>query len=464
MLLCGSIAWAQNDPVVMKINGKPVTRSEFEYSYNKNNSESVADKKSVSDYVDLFINYKLKVLAAEEAKIDTTSAFKSEFLVYRNQQIRPSFFKDDDMEREARKVYKETQERIDSTGGLVKPAHILIMLRQDASDEQQKAAKNKIDSIYAAITNGASFEELAGKYSDDKRSGANGGLLPWIQKGQTLKEFEETVYALKKGEMSKPFLSPAGYHIAKLVDKSNFFPYDSLRTNILAFLDQRGARENIISANIDSIAKASVPAMTPDEVLERRAQEMEAKDPELKYLIKEYHDGLLLYEISNRLVWDRVAKDENILNDYFKKNKKKYRWNGPRFKGIAYQVKEPSDVAAVKDAVKNIPFEDWGETLRKTFNDSTVRILAVKGIFKTGDNAIVDKMVFGKDTTITESKKYPIPAVYGKRMKAPKSYKDVRDLVVADCQEMYEKQWIADLRKKYTVEVDEQALATVNKH
>lgn len=464
MLLCGGIASAQNDPVVMKINGTPVTRSEFEYSYNKNNSESVADKKSVADYVDLFINYKLKVLAAEEAKIDTTSAFKSEFLVYRNQQIRPSFLNDDDMEREARRVYKETQERIDSNGGLVKPAHILVMLRQNATDEQQTAAKNKIDSIYTAIVNGASFADMAKKYSDDKRTAVNGGMLPWLQKGQTLKEFEETVYSLKKGEMSKPFLSPAGYHIVLLEDKGNFFPYDSLRTNIMTFLDQRGARESIITANIDSIAKASVPAMTPDEVLDRRAREMEAKDPELKYLIKEYHDGLLLYEISNRTVWDRVAKDENILNAYFKKNKKKYRWDSPRFKGIAYQVQEQADVEAVKDAVKNIPFEEWSETLRKTFNDSTVRITAVKGIFKVGDNDIVDKMVFGKDTTITESKKYPIPAVYGTRMKAPKSYKDVRDLVVADCQEMYEKQWIAELRKKYPVEVDEQVLATVNKH
>ena len=62
-------AFAQTDPIVMTIGGKPVTRSEFEYSYNKNNSETVVDKKSVAEYVDLFINYKLKVLAAEAAGI-----------------------------------------------------------------------------------------------------------------------------------------------------------------------------------------------------------------------------------------------------------------------------------------------------------------------------------------------------------------------------------------------------------
>ncbi len=60
MLLSGSIAFAQNDPTVMTINGKPVTRSEFEYSYNKNNSNGVIDKKTVKEYVDLFVNYKLE--------------------------------------------------------------------------------------------------------------------------------------------------------------------------------------------------------------------------------------------------------------------------------------------------------------------------------------------------------------------------------------------------------------------
>ncbi len=65
MLLSGSIAFAQNDdPTIMTINGQPVSRSEFEYSYNKNNSEGVIDKKTVNEYVDLFVNYKLKVLAA----------------------------------------------------------------------------------------------------------------------------------------------------------------------------------------------------------------------------------------------------------------------------------------------------------------------------------------------------------------------------------------------------------------
>ena len=465
MLIVASSAGAQTaDPVVMAINGKPVLRSEFEYSYNKNNSETVVDKKSVADYVPLFVNYKLKVLAAEAAGIDTTSAFRKEFLSYRDQQVRPSFINDDDVEAEARKIYKETQTRIDSNGGLVRPSHILLMLKQNATQAEQDAAKLRADSIYTALVKGANFADLARRLSDDKGSASRGGDISWVQKGQTVKEFEDVVFAMKKGELSKPFLSPFGYHIVKLMDKQNFFPYDTLRADIRRFIDQRGLRDHIVSQKLDSLAKAAQPATTVQSLLDKRADEMAAKDHALRNLIREYHDGLLLYEISNRLVWDKAAKDEAGLAAFFKKNRKRYAWTEPRFKGIAYNCKDAADVEAVKRSIKKVDFDDWAETLRKQFNDSTLRIKVVKGIFKKGDNALVDREIFQVDTTYTAPKGYEHTAVFGKKLKAPKTYDDVRELVVADYQEYLEKQWIADLRKQYPVVLNEEALATVNKH
>lgn len=465
LLVAASTVSAQTgDPTIMTINGKPVTRSEFEYSYNKNNAETVVDKKSVDEYVDLFVNYKLKVIAAEAAGIDTTAAFRQEFLTYRDQQVRPTFINDADLEREAQKVYADTKKRIDSNGGLVRPAHILVMMGQKATKEQQEAAKVRIDSIYNALKGGADFAELARKCSDDKVSAARGGDISWIQKGQTYKEFEDKVFSMKKGEMSKPFTTPVGWHIVKLKDKGMFFPYDSVHADILRFVGQQGIRERIITQNIDSIAKLSVPKCTPMELVDRRCKELTAKDSDLRNLIREYHDGLLLYEISNRTVWDKAAKDDKALAEYFKKNKKKYRWDEPRFKGIAYHTKTQADIDNVKNTLKNVPFVAWADTLRKAFNDSTVRIKVVKGMFKKGDNALVDKQVFKKDTTVAAVEGYPFEAVYGEVLKAPKTYADVRELVVSDYQEALEKKWVADLRKKYPVVVDKEVLATVNKH
>ncbi len=463
--LCGGVAMAQTpaDPVIMTVNGEPVLRSEFEYSYNKNNSEGVIDKKSVKEYVDLFINYKLKVVAALDAKYDTLTSFKNEFAQYRDQQIYPLIVTDEDVEKEAHKIYDETAKRI-GPDGLIQTAHIMLRLNQQASKEEQEATKVRIDSIYQALKNGADFAELAKKVSQDPGSAKQGGLLPFIPKGQFVKEYEDAAFALQPGEMSEVVQSPYGYHIILMKERKQFEPYDFHRESILKFIEQRNLRDRIAQQKVDELVKEN--GKTKEQIMEEKAGELSATDSDLKNLIREYHDGLLLYEISNKLVWDKAAKDEEGLKKFFKKHKKNYRWDEPRFKGMAFHVKDSADLEAVKKSVKKVDFNNWAETLRTTFNnDSVLRIRVEKGIFKKGDNALIDSMVFHKDTTVTKVKDYPFDDVYGKILKkGPEDYTDVRGLVVADYQEELEKQWVAELRKKYLYTVDPEVLKTVNKH
>lgn len=460
-----AVAQTTVDPVIMTVNGVDVPRSEFEYSYNKNNSDGVIDKKSVEEYVDLFINYKLKVLAALDAKYDTLSSFKAEFAQYRDQQLLPAMVTDEDMEREAHRIYDETVDRI-GPDGLIQTAHILLRVPQQGSEEELAAAKVRIDSVYNALQKGADFSELATKVSQDPGSARQGGLLPFVQRGQLVKEFEDAAFALKdSGQISPIVQSPFGYHIIQLRGRKMLEPYEFHHESILKFIEQRGLRDNIAEQKVDSIVKNG-NGKTKEQVMNEVADELSAKDDEMKYLIKEYHDGLLLYEISNQLVWDKAAKDEAGLAQYFKQNKKKYAWDKPRYKGMAYHVKEQADVKAVADCVKKLPFDQWAEKLRQTFNaDSVIRIRVEKGIFKEGDNALVDSIIFKKDTTVSHLKDYPINAVYGKVLKkGPEDYTDVRGLVVADYQEMLEQQWVAELRRKYSFSVNKDVLQTVNKH
>ena len=108
LLLLSTFGMAQDaDPIVMHINGSPVPRSEFEYNYNKNNSDGVVDKKSVKEYTELFVNYKLKVLAAMDAKYDTLTSFNEEFRTYRDQQIRPMLVPETQIENECLKYYQK---------------------------------------------------------------------------------------------------------------------------------------------------------------------------------------------------------------------------------------------------------------------------------------------------------------------------------------------------------------------
>ena len=466
LLACASVsAQTADDPVIMTVNGVPVLRSEFEYSFNKNNSEGVIDKKSVEEYVDLFINYKLKVAAALDAKYDTLQSFQAEFAQYRDQQVLPAFVTDADMEAEAHKIYDQTVEQI-GPDGLIQVAQIMIMAKQQAPQSEWDAAKVRIDSIYQALKNGADFAELAKKVSQDPGSAREGGLLPFVQRGRLVKEFEDAAYALQPGEMSGVIQSPYGYHIILMKERKMLEPFEFHHDNILKFMEQRNMRDQIASQKVNDMVKSSNGAVTKAQLMEQKADELSAQDQEMKYLIKEYHDGLLLYEISNNLVWEKAAKDEAGLANYYKKNKKNYTWDEPRYKGMAYHVKEQGDVKAVRDCVKKLAFDKWAEALRSTFNaDSVIRIRVEKGIFKKGDNALIDSIVFKKDTTVTHLTDYPIDAVYGKLLKkGPEDYTDVRGLVVADYQEALEKEWVADLRRKYAVKVNEEVLKTVNKH
>lgn len=462
-LLCSLAVSAQvNDPVIMTVGGKPVLRSEFEYSYNKNNTDGVIDRKTVEEYVELFVNYKLKVAAALEEHFDTLASFNKEYLEYRDQQIRPTLIDDADIEAEARKIYQSTKDRI-GPDGLVEPAHILLRLAQQADAQTQSKVKQRADSIYNALLAGADFAEMARKYSEDPGSAQRGGSIGQISRGQTLKEFEDATFALKDGEMSKPVLSSVGYHIIKMIKHSDFAPYDSLRDDIRNFIESRGLREAVINEKIEALAKQG--NTTPANLMNQRADSLAAIDQDTKYLFQEYHDGLLLYEISNREVWDKASKDEEGLKAFFKKNKKNYKWDSPRFKGIAYYAKDNKDIAAVKKSLKGVSFDKWAEVLRSTFNsDSVLKIRVEKGLFKKGDNVLVDKYEFDVDTIPAEKKGYPYCATYGKMFKAPKEMSDVRSQVTSDYQDAMEKKWLQGLRKKFPVVVNKDVVATVNKH
>lgn len=340
-----------SDPVVMTINGQNVTRSEFEYSYNKNNGDEVIEKTTVEQYVPLFVNYKLKVAAALDARLDTLTSFKQEFAKYRDQQVRPTIVTSEDVENEARKIYDDRQKMIGDKG-LIRPAHILIRLAQKASSAAQDSAKARIDSIYACLRSGADFADLATRLSQDPGSAKRGGLLPWICIGQTLKEFEDVAFSLNKGEMSKPFLSPVGYHIVKMTDRKQLEPYDSLRANIITFIEKRNLRDAIAQRKVSEMVKSSNGQLTAAEIMQQRADSLAKVDEAMKYLIQEYHDGLLLFEVSNREVWEKAAADSVGQMKWYKKYRKK-----------RYGKKKYEEVKAAVTA-------DWQDELEKRWVDA----------------------------------------------------------------------------------------------
>lgn len=468
-LMMSVAAMAQaNDPVVMKVNGKNITRSEFEYSFNKNNSDGVIDKKTVEEYVPLFVDFKLKVAEAERQKIDTLSAIRKELDGYKEQMVIPTIVDTAFIEREARKTYDATASRFEGQD-LLTASHILVLLRQDATAEQEAAGKLRIDSIYNVLKAvpkdqlATKFAEVATACSDDKGSAQRGGALGQFGKGMMIPDFENAAYALKAGEMSAPVKSTVGYHIIYMTERHPFESYEFHHDNIIKFLEQRGIKEASANAYVDSIAKMKgVDRMA---VIDELHNDLMSKDMELKYLAQEYYDGTLMYEVTKKDVWDKAQANAEGQEAYFQQHKKDYAWDAPRFAGIVIHAKDAETIAKAKKLLKGVAEEDYAKTLTSALNNDSVKLIRIeRGIFKMDDNAVVDNNIFKQKKEVKPMKDYPVADVYGKKIKAPRTSKDVKGQVTTDYQNSMEKAWVDELRKRFAVETYKDVIETVNKH
>ena len=463
--MAGAASAQADDPIVMTVNGEDVARSEFEYSYNKNNTDLVIDKASLDEYVELFVNYKLKVHAAKEARLDTMPSFLKEVADYRAQQAEEYLIDSAFIEEQARQTYEATAQNI-GPDGLFQASHILIRLPQQASAAEQAQAKQRIDSLYAVLRGGADFAEVARQHSEDPGSARNGGMLPWLYKGQLLKEFETVALAMQPGELSEPLLSPVGYHIIYMNDRKQFEPYEFHREGILEFLDQRGIRAAAKRSMGEKLAARMGGGITPEQALDRAEEELDARYPDFRFLMNEFYEGSLLYEISVREVWDKAAQDEKGLEKFFEKNKKNYRYDEPVYRGLVVHCMSDDILNGVKKAVKKQPQKEWVNIIRGTFNsDSLVQVRMMRGPFTVGKTPYADYYAFGVGERPDTVPGFPVTGVVGKlQKKGPDTYEDVRGEVTDDYQKHLEQLWVKELRKRYTVVLYPEAIATVNRH
>ncbi len=572
---------AQEDKVLMTINGEDIMASEFLYIYEKNNQETSLEKKTMDEYLDLFVNFKLKVTEAMAQGVDTTEAFKKELAGYRAQAT-PKYLQDNDaidslvvlsynrmakirkashiavqcpMDADSATVaaaeakINELRERV--TVGLPKEvkkgrkkvtvcepegfAEVAVLYSEEPSAKQTKGALGWIqpfryvysfedavyttpvgevtpvfrspygfhiakvegerdfeevrashimkmtpmgdiqrmadaqvamDSIYQlAIQDTTDFAALAQANSEDRGSAMRGGDLGWFGRGAMVQPFEDITFDLEIGAISKPFQTRFGIHISKLHEKRGIQPLDSMRAQILRQV-QRDQRMQIAEQSFINKTRAAynLPAEMSDADVKAYADaHLEEKYADLRNLVKEYHDGILLFDVSLREVWDKANQDTEGLAAYFKANKKNYTWEAPRYKGSIIYAKNEVAAKAAKQIVKSAHPDSVLSYLNQRVNvDSVMYVRVERGIWEAGKNSAVDKYGFkSKAAKYTPSEDFPIVVPVGKVIKSPQEYTDERAKVTTDYQDYLEKAWIKTLREKYPVVINEEVWAEI---
>ena len=561
----------------MKINGKAVSAEEFLYIYEKNNQAGAIDPKTMDEYLDMFINFKLKVAEAEAQGIDTTESFKKELKGYRAQAT-PKYLQDEGamdsliemswrhMSKDRRaahiaiqcpmnadsatqadawekiniahhrvtighlikargskaKRYKKdpfamvaremsTDPQVQETGGElgwitpfryvypleeavyntavgsisepfrtqygwhivlveeerdhveVKASHIMKMVPADSLDAVKHA---QIDSI-AKIVTGENFAEVAKAESEDRGSSVRGGELGWFGKGMMVKEFEDAAFGLKVGEISAPIRTQYGWHILYKEDERGIQPLDSMRAQIQrqVLRDER-SKEADKSFVRKTRAEYNLPDTMSDAEVKAYADEhLEEKYPELKNLVQEYHDGILLFEVSLREVWDKAAKDTAGLEAYFKAHQKEYTWAQPKWKGYLIQAKSKNSAKAAKAIIKSAHPDSIHSYIERRINTDSVKYVKIQhGLWEQGKSGAIDKFGFkDKKAQFTPNEAMPEVICIGKKMKAPAEWSDEKGKVTTDYQDYLEAEWIKALRAKYPVEINQEVWEKIKK-
>lgn len=205
---------APPEPVILSIGDKKFTTDEFFQSFTKNQfSDDTTKSTNISEYLQLFTNLKIKVLAAQSEGKDTTAAFKEELASYRKQLAQPYLTDRTLVENLMAEAYERLKVEI-------KASHILIAVSPDASPEDTLSAYRSAAALRSRILQQEiTFEDAAQRFSKDAVSASKGGDLGYFTVFQTVYPFENAAYSAAPQLVTDPVRTKSGYHLIKVTDR-----------------------------------------------------------------------------------------------------------------------------------------------------------------------------------------------------------------------------------------------------
>ena len=303
---------------------------------------------------------------------------------------------------EAGLAKQEKRTQVERNREWVKLSHVTIPLKQHAHKREEAEAKAKIDSLYTVLARGDGW----GKASKE---------MPWMQTRFLLKEWQEQLKVLPQGQISKPFYSPQGVHLIAWTDKRNV------------------------------VVEAQAPVRPEDE----------------KYRKQEIADGLLIAMLAVK-EQENLVYSEQELESFWREHRKEYGWGVPHFKGMVIHCKDKKEAKAIRKYLSKYPMALWEEALRRRAEKTGASCKYVSGCYRIGENAYVDKLAFKCGSFVALSD-FPYTWILGDKLKkGPESYADVKEKVEKGYRELMKSTAINRLRQKYSVEINEEVLKTVN--
>jgi peptidyl-prolyl cis-trans isomerase SurA len=423
--------------------------------------------------------------------------------------------------------------------GRIQVAHIMKNAPPGTGEADVRKAEEEINGIYGKLKAGASFSDLAKKYSDHKESASKGGVLNWFGTGEMISDFSEAAFSIADtGDYTKPVRTIYGWHIIKLLNRKppgsfeetssylesrinqsylnslskktfveklkkdykfriNKIAYDwfvantdtmviqglkkydrssmpegiiysftaqSLKNAEFAdYIEQRGSM--IITSDSVFFIKTLLENSASDQLISYENSILEKKYPEFRYLMNEFHDGILLFDISNKKVWDRISHDSLGLRRYYEDNKYNYL-SKKQIEAKVYTLKIADGEEMLASAYKKYGGKpDADRRLLEKFNKKSDTVLVINdGKWFSGDDPEIDKIEWTTGTQYFKRNGFPSIILVNKVTDAlPLMFEEVEGKLMTGYQEYLDSEWIRQLKEKYSVKIDSFVLDDVKK-
>jgi peptidyl-prolyl cis-trans isomerase SurA len=381
-----------------------------------------------------------------------------------------------------------------------------IMVKTDSLNPDK--SREKIEEIYQSLEQGDDFARIAQEHSDDLSSSKKGGKLPKFGTGRMIKSFEDVAFSLEnEGEYSKPFSTQFGWHILKLDKKYPIPPYEELKPRLEAkvknssragYVERSLAQKvgsdyslvinmkllnslkelNDFEGRTDTILKIQERVFVGDdfyhyaeseknktvgelfdefknrEIIEYYKDHLEDSNSEFAATYNEYRDGLLLFELLQKQIWDRSENDSVELENYFKQHRERYNWQ-PRAEvliGSCTQKQKAEEVRRLLLKGRS------AESIKEEINEGAIiHVLFSQGKLEEGSSKLPEGYTFEPGVSqIFEEGENQFTLIRVDRIypETRKELKEARGEVLNDYQNYLEESWVRELRETYAVKIN----------
>ena len=388
--------------------------------------------------------------------------------------------------------------------GEVEVSH--IMVKKDSAHPGK--SREKIDEIYALLLQGDDFEKIAQEHSDDPSTSKRGGRLPRFGRGKMIKPFEDNAFKLEEeGDFCEPFSTEHGWHILKLDKKHEVGSYEELKPRLEVRV-KNGSRAGYVESSLarqvsedyqlvinmkllnevtgvdeladraDTILQIQDRAYSADEfygfsrgingkskgqlfddfknkmIIAYYKEHLDETNPEFAMTYSEYEDGLLLFELLQKKIWDRSERDSLELENFFNAHREDYTWKTRADVLIGSCTQKPK-----AELVRNLLLAGRSpEWIKESLNEgATVHVLFSKGKLEEGSSKLPEGFTFteGVSEIFQEGdNQFTILRVDRIYPETRKELKEARGEVLNDYQNYLEEQWVAQLRETYEVRIN----------